>query len=103
MKQSFLVLLIGLLVACMSSVEAAPNKRGQPTKKTAVKAKANKKKKQETSNLGTNYNFEDHGVTGQYQVPDEALARVEDEKSLSDLLGVRKHFKDRLSEASEQE
>lgn len=59
--------------------------------------------KTEGEELGTSHNFDDHGVIGEYQMPDEALAKVENEKGLSDLLGVRQHFKDRLSEASEQE
>ena len=61
------------------------------------------KKAAPQSEVQTSHNFDDHGVTGEYQMPDEALAKVENEKSLSDLIGVRKNFKDRLSEASEQE
>ena len=50
--------------------------------------------------LGTNFDFGDMMVRGKYQYPDEALTSVEDEKSLDDLLGVRKHFKDRLSQTA---
>ena len=53
--------------------------------------------------LQTDVKFDDSVLHGQYQTPDEALARVENEKGLNDLLGVRKHFKDRLTTASEQE
>jgi len=50
--------------------------------------------------LGTNFNFEDMMVKGKYQYPDEAITSVEDEKALNDLLGVRKHFKDRLQQSA---
>jgi hypothetical protein len=50
--------------------------------------------------LGTKFNFEDMMVKGKYQYPDEAITSVEDEKGLNDLLGVRKHFKDRLQQSA---
>ncbi len=50
--------------------------------------------------LGTKFNFEDMMVKGKYQYPDEAITSVEDEKALNDLLGVRKHFKDRLQQTA---
>jgi hypothetical protein len=90
MKLLLILLSIGLVIASSGRVEAATNKRAK--KKQAPKVE-----------VQTNHNFDDHGVAGQYQMPDEALAKVENEKTLSDLLGVRKHFKDRLAEASEQE
>jgi hypothetical protein len=52
------------------------------------------------SKLGTNFDFDDLIVRGKYQYADEALATVENEKDLDDLLGVRKHFKDRMKQAS---
>jgi hypothetical protein len=87
------ILTIGLVVASSTSVEAAVGK------KKAAKQKQAKKH----GELSTSHDFDDHGVRGEYQMPDEALAKVENEKLLGDLLGVRKHFKDRLIEASEQE
>lgn len=103
MKALIAVLCLGLVVAMNSEAGAATEKRAKSTK-SSVKAKNGVSKKQKPqSDVHTSHNFEDHGVTGEYQMPDEALAKVENEKSLSDLLGVRKHFKDRLAEASEQE
>lgn len=67
-------------------------------KKSAAAAKVKK-----TEELQTDVKFDESVLHGQYQVPEEALAKVEDEKALSDLIGVRKHFKDRLATASEQE
>ena len=59
--------------------------------------------KSASGELQTDVKFDDSVLHGQYQTPEEALAKVENEKSMSDLIGVRKHFKDRLSAASEQE
>ena len=93
MRMLLLALSFGLVIASSAKVEAASKKRSKKAKPVAAK-------KIETK---TSHNFEDHGVTGEYQMPDEALAKVDNEKTLADLLGVRKHFKDRLVEASEQE
>jgi hypothetical protein len=54
------------------------------------------------SGVGTNHNFDDKLVNGQYQYPDEATATVDDEKMLDDLIGVRKNFKDRLTESTDR-
>lgn len=96
MRQFRFLLTLGLIVAGLSSAEAAVSKG---VKKKSAKAARQARVEQ----LQTNHNFDDQSVIGEYQVPDEALARVEAEKGLSDLLGVRKHFKDRLLEASHQE
>ncbi len=52
-------------------------------------------KKDEKSQVGTNFSFEGAMVRGKYQTSGEGVARVEDEKILDDLLGVRKNFNDR--------
>jgi len=97
MRLLSILLIFGLVIAGSSQVEAAAARGKKPRATKAAKPK------KATSNLNTSHNFDDHGVTGEYQMPDEALAKVENEKTLTDLLGVRKHFKDRLAEASEQE
>ena len=111
---------IGLVVAslfALDAVNAAPVKSAQTKKSAKVSQKAKKpakgvgskvaKKKivpaKASGDLQTDVKFDDSVLHGQYQTPEEALARVENEKGLSDLLGVRKHFKDRLATASEQE
>lgn len=73
--------------------------------KTSKLAKARKVKKLNgnRADLSTDIKFDDSVLHGQYQSPEEAMARVEDEKMLSDLLGVRMHFKDRLKQQSDQE
>lgn len=111
MRIILLVLTFGFVIASSYQVEAAVSKKTKlsKSKKTVAGKKkgaiASKTKKSNPTDavLQTNVNFDDHGVTGEYQMPDEALARVENEKSLTDLLGPRKHFKDRLATASEQE
>lgn len=99
MRILLILLAFGFGIASSGQVEATVSKHSVSKKKTTVK----KHKTVSGTHLQTNVNFEDHGVTGEYQMPDEALARVENEKSLTDLLGARKHFKDRLATASEQE
>lgn len=112
MRVVLLVLTFGFVIASTDQVEAAVSKKTKVSKSKKVvagkKKGATASKTKKISNptdavLQTNVNFDDHGVTGEYQMPDEALARVENEKSLTDLLGPRKHFKDRLATASEQE
>ncbi len=55
------------------------------------------------SELQTDVRFNDSVLHGRYQTPTEAMAKVENEKVLKDLIGIRKHFKDRLLKAAEQE
>lgn len=98
MKLLALLISLGAIIASSSPVEAAKHAKA-PVKKSA----AAKRKAAQQGELKTDIKFDDHDLRGQYHKPDEALAKVENEKGLSDLLGVRKHFKDRLQEAAEQE
>lgn len=50
-----------------------------------------------TSGLSTDVRFGDQSVGGKYQIPMEALSVVENEKSIDDLIGVRKNFQDRVA------
>lgn len=66
---------------------------------TDAEAKSAKNKvesKKTSSKLGTDHVFSDASVRGKYQYADEGSVTVEDEKELIDLLGMRRHFKDRL-------
>lgn len=127
MSLKYYFLVLGLVIAGLCALDAVHADQAQPVKhKTAVKraskAKARKKPaksakravkagkkisaakpKTASGELQTDVKFDDSVLHGQYQTPEEALARVENEKGLDDLLGVRKHFKDRLATASEQE
>ena len=102
MNSRVTILVLGLLVAATHVVEAAP-KRAHKKAHAAKTLAAKNKKKSTSGELKTDVSFDDSVLHGEYQTPDEALAKVENEKGLSDLLGVRKHFKDRLHKAAEQE
>ena len=65
-------------------------------KKQVRKAPAKQKQTQERSNLQTDISFNDSVLHGQYQTPEEANVRVENETALSDLIGVRAHFQDQF-------
>ena len=69
---------------------------------TVVFAAPNKSRKVRFSKLNTNHNFEDKLIDGKYQYPDEANAKVDDEKLLDDLIGVRKNFRDRMKESAQR-
>jgi hypothetical protein len=49
------------------------------------------------SKLSTDHNLGAADVNGRYQMPVGTSVKAENEKELVDLLGVRKHFKDRLN------
>jgi hypothetical protein len=104
-----LILSFGLMFACAGSVGATANKAKTAKKKAVVKKPIQTSggpatgHSQKSGELQTDVKFDDSVLHGQYQTPEEALARVENEKGLSDLIGVRKHFKDRLQTASGQE
>ncbi len=76
------VLVFGLLPAFASTTAQ---------KKSTPKAAAKKQ-----SSLTTDAKFDDQAVGGKYQLPMEALSIVENEKSIDDLIGVRKNFRDRV-------
>ena len=46
--------------------------------------------------LQTEMKFHEMSLRGKYKVRDEALAEVEDDKLLEELLGMRLDFKDRI-------
>lgn len=54
------------------------------------------------SDLRTDFTFTSSDVGGKYQVPGEALATVENEKALIDLIEPRREFKDRLRKSVTQ-
>lgn len=80
------LIFILVLIFCLNSFANSTHAK-KPSKKSALK-------------LQTEVDFSDLLVNGKYQYADQAVASVEDEKGLNDLLGIRKHFKDRLSQSS---
>jgi hypothetical protein len=69
---------------------------GSMTQPALAKAKS-KSASNSKSGLGTDHVFSAADVRGRYQYPAGGTVTVENEKELVDLLGVRKHFKDRLT------
>ncbi len=102
MKIFIWILSLGLMLASVTEAGAAVHKKSAKKQTSASKAKVDAKKDSK-GDLQTDIKFDGSVLRGQYQTPDEILAKVENEKGLKDLLGARKHFKDRLSVASEQE
>lgn len=92
-----------LAEAAVKKSNSSKASKAAPSKKSSSKVSSKSAKKATDENLQTDVKFDDSVLHGQYQTPDEALTKVENEKGFGDLIGVRKHFKDRLSVASEQE
>jgi hypothetical protein len=108
MKWISYFLSVGLMLAMMTTGYSAGAKTKHAHKRAKTKVSSTKSgskpvAKASDRKLETNVKFDDSSLYGKYQVPDEALAKVENEKVLENVLGVRKHFKDRLLTASEQE
>ncbi len=80
-----LIIILALLCAGISAFAAPKAKKAPASKISPV-----------DPNLSTDFNFDGSVVRGKYQMADEAVTVVENEKTLDDLLGVRKNFKDRL-------
>lgn len=82
-------LIIALLLFVIADVSFAKSKKVKSPKKIH-------------SNLSTNLQFEGSQVGGKYHIPDEGRVSVENEKSLSGLIGPRLDFKDRLNTMGKQ-
>ena len=91
LKQSVFIMTVLTILGAMPTAPVFAAKH-------AKSSKAAKK----TKKYSTNVNFDDHLVKGQLQAADEAVTTVEDEKLLSDLLEVRKDFKDRIKASGER-
>lgn len=87
MKSKALTFILSLII-CVNANAAPIGKK--PTK--AVKAK---------SKLSTEVDFNDRVVGGKIQYSSESITTVENEKSLDDLIGVRRNFSDRIQRAEE--
>lgn len=90
------VILAGLMALLSSAAEAA-KPTTKATAKTAVKTTGKK-----GAELSTRHSFSGSRVGGQYQVPAEATAKIENEKPLEELLGLRTQFRDRAKQDSER-
>ena len=61
-----------------------------------AKAKSHVRAAKSHSKLSTDIDFADKVVGGKYQYSNESITTVENDKSLDDLIGVRKNFADRV-------
>ncbi|MFN7906034.1 MAG: hypothetical protein ACK5P5_12705 [Pseudobdellovibrionaceae bacterium] len=84
-----------LIMTIMISIFTANTATAATQKtKSAKKTSSQQRLKQDVS-------FDEHTVSGNYQLPFESTTVVEDEKNLDDLIGVRKNFQDRIQAAQE--
>lgn len=91
-------LVISFILLGLASGAAFAANTSAPLATTTKKATKSKAVKQSpTSSLSTDVKFGDQSVGGKYQLPMEALSVVENEKSIDDLIGVRKNFRDRVA------
>lgn len=81
-----------LAVVMVMSFFAAPALAGAK-KKAVAEPKAAKKIQ---PRLGTSFRFDGMSLHGKYQSAPWMSTTVEDDKFLEDLLGARKHFRDRV-------
>lgn len=88
-REIVLTLTMLLLLSPLPQVAQAKAKKATTQPKS--------QKTDHSSKLGTDFSFGDALVNGKYQSANEGTVTVEDDKTLVDLLGVRKHFKDRLA------
>ena len=56
-------------------------------------------KSKPAKDVGTDFKFNGLNVNGRYNMPSESLIRVEDEKSINNLIFIRDHFRDRVKES----
>lgn len=89
----YLVTLVAMVAT--SSVSKASTRQ--------VRASSQVMTKETAKRLSTDMRFSGARVGGQYQVPGEATARVENEKPIEELLGLRTQFRDRIKQDEERE
>ena len=79
--------------------KAAKSKKASSKAKKSAKSKSVSKVKTQASakNMSRDVVFDGSTVNGRYHSAGEAVATVENEKKLNDLIGARKDFKDRLA------
>jgi hypothetical protein len=95
----YLVTLVAMVAT--SSVSKASIRIERQTRQ--VRASSQVMTKETAKRLSTDMRFSGARVGGQYQVPGEATARVENEKPIEELLGLRTQFRDRIKQDEERE
>ena len=88
---------LAAMVVTTSVAKAASGRERQ------VRASSQVMTKETAKRLSTSMRFSGSRVGGQYQVPGEATARVENEKPIEELLGLRTQFRDRMKQDEERD
>ena len=83
-----------LILMLFTSTWALGGKKTSTTKQNA--APQDNFRQGPKPNVKSDHSFDQSVVQGKYQISNEGLAVVEEEKNLDDLLGMRFEFKDRL-------
>ncbi len=91
---SFLVVLVIVILGLASLSHALSSE----TESNKLKDLPSKLK----NNQNTDHNFEDFLVQGKYQISDQSIVTVEEDKALDGLIGVRNNFKDRIEQSTEE-
>ena len=73
-----------------------------PTLAHAAGHKVKRESGNAAAKLSTTMAFSGSRVGGQYQVPSEATAKIENEKPIEELLGLRTQFRDRMKQDEER-
>ena len=101
MKLSQIILLAATVLVSASLAQAKPAKAVSGGRKALKPNAAVGKPISGAGNLQREVIFDGSNVNGQYHQAGEAVAKVEQEKKMNDLIGMRRDYKDRL--ASEKE
>ena len=93
-------LFIGLLYAVTLIAMLIPS-MGRAAGKQKAGTEARTSRNGQTK-LSTTMQFSGSRVGGQYQIPSEATAKIENEKPIEELLGLRTQFRDRMKQDEER-
>lgn len=97
MRRMFTVLFVMTMVVAGSALAKSKAQRSARASKSAVKSASKK-----NGGYSTSHSFDGARVKGRVQEGSLRRIVVENDKSLDDLLGVRKNFDDRSSEETER-
>ena len=95
----YAVTLIAMLIPSMG--RAAGKAKAEKEVRTSRSSNARVPRDGQTK-LSTTMQFSGSRVGGQYQIPSEATAKIENEKPIEELLGLRTQFRDRMKQDEER-
>ena len=103
MKTLFIGILyaVTLIAMLIPSMGRAAGKKADKEVRTSQGSSARVPRDGRTK-LSTTMQFSGSRVGGQYQIPSEATAKIENEKPIEELLGLRTQFRDRMKQDEER-